>query len=297
VVTLSQAASPGWLFTGWSGDCTGTGACQVTMDGDHSVGATFVELFTLTVSRTGLGTVTSSPSGINCGADCTEDYADGTVVALSQAATAGWLFTGWSGDCTGTGACQVTMDADRSVGATFVQLRTLTVSVAGSGTVTSSPAGIDCGVDCTEDYPNGTVVTLSQAASPGWVFTGWSGACSGTGACQVTMSQNRSVTATFTQLFTLTVTVTGSGTVTSSPAGISCPGDCSEAYLDGTPVDLTATPASGWHLAAWSGDCTGTGACQVTMSQASAVGALFDTMPFLDGFESGDTSAWSSTWP
>lgn len=77
-----------------------------------------------------------------------------------------------------------------------------TLSVArsgsGSGTVTSSIAGIQCGTDCSESYPSGTTVLLVASPSAGSVFAGWSGACTGTGNCQVTMSSSRSVTATFT---------------------------------------------------------------------------------------------------
>jgi hypothetical protein len=75
----------------------------------------------------------------------------------------------------------------------------LTVGKAGSGsgTVTSSPAGINCGSDCGESYASGTSVTLTASASGGSTFAGWSGACSGTGACSVAMTVARSVTATF----------------------------------------------------------------------------------------------------
>jgi hypothetical protein len=76
---------------------------------------------------------------------------------------------------------------------------TLTVTKAGSGsgTVTSSPAGVNCGSDCSESYASGTNVTLTAAPAAGSTFAGWSGACSGTGSCAVTMSSARSVTATF----------------------------------------------------------------------------------------------------
>jgi hypothetical protein len=93
------------------------------------------------------------------------------------------------------------MDQARSVTATFTlgQL-TLTVSKAGTGggTVTSSPAGIDCGGTCSAAYDFGTVVTLTPSAVTGSTFTGWSGACTGTGSCVVTMDAAKSVTATFT---------------------------------------------------------------------------------------------------
>jgi uncharacterized delta-60 repeat protein len=75
---------------------------------------------TLTVNVTGPGTVTGE--GINCGAtgsDCTETYPDGTEVVLSQTPAAGASFTGWSGGCSGSGDCTVTLNADTAVTATF----------------------------------------------------------------------------------------------------------------------------------------------------------------------------------
>ena len=255
--------------------------------------------FALTVALAGAGSgsVASTPAGIACPSDCTESYPDGTLVDLTPTAAAGSRFTGWSGDCTGTGACTVTMSAARAVTATFVPLRTLTVSVTGSGSVASVPAGIACPSDCTEDYEDGTSVSLTPTPAAGWVFSAWSGDCAGGGACTIAMTANRSVTATFVALRTLTVTVVGGGSVTSVPAGIACPGDCSELYVDGTGVALTATPDPLYHLVAWSGDCTGAGACSVTMSGDRNVGATFDSMPFLDGFETGDTSRWTQAVP
>lgn len=77
----------------------------------------------------------------------------------------------------------------------------LTVSVTGSGLVTSIPSGISCSPTCTNLFTSGTVVTLAATPSLGWVFSGWSGSgCSGIGTCNVTMSTNESVTATFTAI-------------------------------------------------------------------------------------------------
>ena len=76
---------------------------------------------------------------------------------------------------------------------------TLTVATegTGAGAITSTPAGIDCGTDCTETYPAETVVELTATAAQGSAFAGWSGACNGTGACIVDLSADRDVTATF----------------------------------------------------------------------------------------------------
>ncbi|MEI6205690.1 MAG: FG-GAP-like repeat-containing protein [Desulfuromonadales bacterium] len=71
-------------------------------------------------------------------------------------------------------------------------------SGSGSGTVTSNPTGISCGSTCSSSFTSGTSVTLTASPDSGSTFAGWSGACSGTGTCNVTMSAAKSVTATFT---------------------------------------------------------------------------------------------------
>ena len=78
--------------------------------------------YTLTVQKSGggTGTVMSSPSGINCGSDCTEPYNAGTIVTLTAMAASGSIFQGWSGGgCSGTGTCAVTMDTSKTVTAAF----------------------------------------------------------------------------------------------------------------------------------------------------------------------------------
>jgi hypothetical protein len=86
------------------------------------VTATFtLNAYALTVNKAGAGngTVTSAPSGIDCGATCTANFGYNTVVTLTAAASTGSTFTGWSSGCSGTGVCVVTMDAAKSVTATF----------------------------------------------------------------------------------------------------------------------------------------------------------------------------------
>ncbi|HQY47984.1 MAG TPA: Ig-like domain repeat protein, partial [Usitatibacteraceae bacterium] len=291
LVTLTATAATGSTFTGWSGACTGTGACQVTMDGAKVVSAAFTlqrHALVLTKDGTGTGAVTSSPAGIDCGPDCEGEWDHGTVVTLTATADATSTFRQFDGDCVGAGPqCTVTMTAARAVTASFaIRQHALSVSVSGtgSGTVTSTPAGISCAGDCNEDYGHGTVVTLSAAPSADSVFAGWTGACAGTGECMVTMTDARSVTATFTlKQFTLTVAKqgAGSGAVTSSPAGIDCGADCAEAYDIGTAVVLTATPAPGSAFVGWSGSCAGTGACNVTMTSTRSVTASFAGAPVM----------------
>jgi hypothetical protein len=75
----------------------------------------------------------------------------------------------------------------------------VTKAGTGTGTVTSSPAGIDCGSTCTATYANGTTVTLTASAGVKSRFGGWSGDCTGRSACVLTMNADHSVTATFTR--------------------------------------------------------------------------------------------------
>jgi hypothetical protein len=158
---------------------------------------------------------------------------------------------------------------------------TLTVNMAGTGSGLVDTTGISCGTDCTEHYEPGTSVSLITAASDGSIFAGWGGACTGTGACNITMDADKVVTATFTlsqsSSFSLTVTMTGggSGTVTSSPAGITCANSCTVPYPAGIVLTLAAAPTTGSTFAGWSGVCAGTGSCQVTMDAAKTVTATF----------------------
>jgi uncharacterized repeat protein (TIGR02543 family) len=292
-VDLTAAPTAGSAFTGWSVGCTGIDpACAVTVTAANpKVTATFGPVpYALTVTLAGpanSGSVSSNPTGIACGSDCTEAYLNGTGVTLTAAPTAGHAFVGWSGaGCSGAGSCVVSMDAAKAVTATFDVTHALTVGKAdsGGGLVTSSPAGVTCGADCSEPYANGSVVTLTAAPDGSSTFTGWSGGgCSGTGACTVTMSAATEVTASFARAtFTLTAAVAGSGTgtIVSSPLGVSCGADCSESYVGGTPVTLTATADPSSSFTGWTGACSGTAACAVTMDGAKSVTATFTLVPF-----------------
>jgi len=246
----------------------------------------FLPIVSLSVSKsgTGDGSVTSNPSGIDCGSTCTGSYDQGTSVTLIATPSSGSNFVGWSGACSGTGDCVVTMDSDKTVTATFNSKPQYGLTVVktgtGNGTVNSSPAGINCGSNCSGTYIQGTSVTLTAAASSGSVFAGWSGACSGTGDCVVMMDSSKSVTATFNSQpqnsLIVVKTGTGDGTVASSPAGINCGSDCSGTYIQGTSVTLTATPSSGSAFAGWAGACSGTGDCVVMMDSDKAVTATFE---------------------
>jgi len=287
-VTLTATPSSGSIFSGWSGACSGTGTCAVTVEASASVTATFnlppVQL-TVQNAGTGTGTVTSSPTGINCGTTCSASIAYGESVTLTAAAATGSTFAGWSGACSGTSTCVLTLEAAASVTATFnLPSAQLTVQNAGTGTgtVTSNPPGINCGPTCTASIAIGTAVTLTAAPGTGSAFAGWSGACSGTGTCAVTLTAATSVTATFNLtssgvLITVQDAGTGTGTVTSNPSGINCPGTCAASFTKASNVVLTAAPATGTTFAGWSGLCTGLGTCNLNLQGSTTVTSTFET--------------------
>lgn len=173
----------------------------------------------LTVTKTGTGTVTSDVGGIACGATCSQTFTVGTVVTLTATASASSIFTGWSGACSGTGGCTVTVDAAKVVAANFVTAAVLTlvqsggVCSPGSQDGTTAPIctqddifvenvadlsnSVDCHFDlnaaptstCTIRYPVGAVVRLDPDSS-----TWGDGACAdqnGLPFCTVTMNLDK----------------------------------------------------------------------------------------------------------
>ena len=296
-VTLSAAAATDQTFVGWSGACSGTADCVVVADAARNISANFAStvMEPLQVTVGGAGTVTSNPAGIDCvgSATCSHSYRYGTVVTVTAAAASGSTFVGWTGACSFAGSaptCSGPMKAPQSVGATFaaaVQNDSLQVTVGGSGTVTSSPAGINCAgsTGCSQTFANGTGVTLTAMPAAGNAFSGWSGACSGSATtCTVKMNtSSMTVGATFAPVVaydTLQVAMSGTGSVSSTPSGISCSGGstgCSQTFPNGTGVTLNAVAGAGFTFSGWSGACSGTAAsCTVTMSSPTQnVGASF----------------------
>lgn len=197
-VTLTAVPVGGSAFAGWSGGgCSGTGTCVVTMNANTTVTATFNTVpptvtLTTTIGGTGAGTVTCN------GGVCNPSYPSGTALTIVASPAPTSLFSGWSGACASAGTattCNLTMNANSTIAATF-NLPTLSVVLAGTGSVTSNPAGINCGATCTASFNKGTSVTLTASGAS---FSGWTGGgCSGTGTCVINNIQaNASVTATF----------------------------------------------------------------------------------------------------
>lgn len=146
----------------------------------------------------------------------------------------------------------------------------LTVTMAGTGNVTSEVPGVACGAPCTTQWDQGSLVTLVAAPARGQRFVRWSGACAGSGNCAVNLTQPQSVTAVFgPSRVALRVTTKGRGAVRCTPA-------CSRTVLAGKPITLRAVPAKGWSFTGWSGACKGTRTvCRPPTTAAVSVRATF----------------------
>ena len=246
-------------------------------------------------SGTGSGTVTSAPAGIDCGADCSENYNYITPVSLTATADAGSTFAGWSvedcpvsgpctptTDCPGSGACNLTIDSEKAVTATFT-INSYTVSCTPSGNGSCS---------CTSPVIYNSNSTCTVTADPNYHIVSVAGdTCSvihqsGDTYVAGPVTSACNVTATFAiDNNTLTVNPqgAGSGSVTSNTGNISCnyngigaSGTCSDSYPYGSTVTLTASPAPGSRLIGWSGcDAPLDNACDMTMNGNKTVTANF----------------------
>ena len=197
----------------------------------------------------GAGRIVAANGGIDCRGDCIERFAKGTSVTLIASSLAGGSFERWRGACAAQGnPCTLPVTQFTETSADFTSLMSVTRSGSGSGSVTSSIPGINCGADCSEAYPARSYVVLTATAPAGNAFDGWEGACSGTQpTCEVFVDDAKAVTARFTNHHTITITRigVGSATITSNPAGLTCDAaGCTGEFTPGSTVAITVTPAA-----------------------------------------------------
>jgi uncharacterized repeat protein (TIGR02543 family) len=273
VLELTATPAEGYHFVEWTGACSGSGACSVTMNADKTVGATFaINTYTLTVEQPAGGTITPA----------TADYEHGTEVTLTAAPLNGYQLVGWTGACSGASpTCRVTMNGAKNVGAIFaLNTYDLMVEVVGSGAVIQSPlAG---------PYEHGTTVILTPAADAGYRFSGWSGTDAGDlidnqdGSWSMVMDEAKSLTATFELIpptcYTLTLSHTGEGSDPAASPAKSAACSTDGAYVAGENITLSgAMPAAGWEISGWSGtadDASKNNANTMTMPAADQTAAV-----------------------
>ena len=251
-------------------DISDIGTASVTVrnpSGDISNGMNFEvrnAALTITIQKSGTGTGAVTGNGISCGTDCTEICTYGTVVISLPLPDTGSSFSGWTGcDSVSGNTCTVNMTANKSVTAAFtLNQHTLNATRTGTGSGTLAAPGLSCtDTTCAGIYNYGDTVNITLTADKKSILDGWTGCDSSTeNVCNVLMNVDRDVTATLHLEYTLVVTPegTGDGKITSVPLGIDCEPACSDTFIVGTPVRLTALPYDGSVFAFWSGGCAGT---------------------------------------
>jgi hypothetical protein len=312
-VTLTATPAAGSVFEGWSGACSGTGDCLLSMvDAPRSVTATFGVTHVLTLKTAGVGTgAITGPYGLSCSTPstgaCTANVpatTPATTVTLNAAPDTGSLVSGWTG-CTPSAdqlSCTVTMDSAKEVTASFVPAYSLTVRTAGTGqglvTTADTEPDVSCSANagtCVAYASQQSTVTLHAQPGAGSLVFSWSGCTASADklTCTMTMAGARSVTATFQPTtYVLTASANGlygaTGTVstTDTAPAISCAtgaGPCTGSAANGATVTLHAEPGAGSLVSSWSG-CTPSAdklACTMTLTGARSVIATFQPTTYV----------------
>ena len=259
-VTLTATPTLGNMFTNWSGNASGsTNPLTVVVTGNLNIVGNFTTAptHTLTTTPVGNGGITRVPDKTT--------YLHGESVALTAVPGANASFVGWGGALTGaTNPTTIIMDADKSVTATFADnIYTLTLSPGENGTIQANPSKAA--------YYQNEPVTLTAVPAVGYKFVAWGGDLSGsTNPATLTMTGNKTVSATFApdQSYTISITTVGSGLVVKDPEQAE--------YNLGQEVTLTAFPLSGMEFVGWSGDLTGNqNPAEITVSGNMAITATF----------------------
>lgn len=207
------------------------------------------------------GTIAVSPAG--------SLVLEGASVTFTAQPKGDFIFTGWSGSISGTDNPKTVMvSSDLTIVANFsLREYPLIISVEGEGTVSERV------ISTKTDYSSGTVVELAAKAADHWLFDHWEGDLNGnTNPVQIAIASEKTVKAVFVpKLYDLSIEVEGEGVVSEAVVDTK-----TSSYQDGTTVELTAIPATGWSFDHWEGDLLGAeNPYQITVSFSKSIKAVF----------------------
>ncbi|MBK8049335.1 MAG: hypothetical protein IPK16_20790, partial [Anaerolineales bacterium] len=239
---------------------------------------------TLAVARdgNGAGGVTSNPVGIDCGENCSYEFASSTVVTLTATPLISSTLTGWSGDVSdSSNPLTLTLTADTAVTATFA-IRTFVITPT-----TGANGGITPNTSQTVNYGDERVFTITPNVDYHIADVVVDGVSVGSVDVYTftAVSANHTISATFAvtgRPLTAHKDGNGAGTVTSDPAGLDCGATCTAEFLPNSVVTVTATPLISSTFTGWSGDASGaTNPLVVTMNVTKAITATFTMKTFV----------------
>lgn len=284
----------------------------VIVDGLQLGGSSYRSTLKVVIDTPASGTITSFPSGINCTDSCSSSRLNGDQLTLTATPVGDSTFTGWSGGgCSGTGSCSVTISADVTVTASFSAAKIAVAPASESfGTAYAGISTIPRTITVTSSGMQGLIIgNLSFSGANVSDFTMPADNCSGhslapaatctvqvlfaplsTGAktASILIPSNDPSAPVFSvplngigALPTLTVSKSGvgGGTIASSPAGIDCGSACTATFALNATVELSVIPDLGYIFSGWSGACSGSDNCSLTITDNTSVTALFAEMP------------------
>jgi uncharacterized repeat protein (TIGR02543 family) len=294
VVPISATPEAGYFFVSWTGDVADSTSADttVTMDADQSVTANFAEItYTLTVTEPTNGSITLDPD---------EDvYAEDQVVTVTAVPSTGYLFSEWTGDVADASSASttVTMDADKTIGATFTACtKTLDMSVNDTQMGSTDPEG-----ETTQSCD--ASVSITATPEDGYSFVNWTGdvADANSATTTVTMDVDQEVMANFVATtYILTIGSAANGSVSLSPAAEDDDGtndaveDNEYEYAEGAVVTLTATADTDYAFAGWTGDVANSRLSTTTVTIDSDKTITPSFLGDTDGDGKDDTSEYGA---
>lgn len=285
-VVLIPRPDIGYQFDYWSGDCAGvTENCHLLMDRNKTTNAVFSEklagatTYSLAINIKGGGSTVEKDSSSLCAEKaCSADLDKGQNIELLAQPEAGYTFYGWSGDCSGSGSCTLLMDGNKAVSAAFRPIMVeLSITLGGGGAVRVGPIEVCTGFSCNISVAMGKTVSLVPAPASGFRFNAWGQDCTGSSVCELTMTSDKQVQASFGPVtHGLTLLASPGGAIVSADKSLVCSEpSCSFVFIEGAAVTFHAEPKAGYKFDSWAGACSGNGSCLVEMGTDVSVQAKF----------------------